>query len=1352
MEVVVSILIMAVIILGIFSLIVYSINLTSENKFYVEAIQMANQKMEQIRNLPYDDVGTVTGSPAGVVPEYETVVREGTFEVHTTITFYDDEYDGTLDLGTDNIFTDYKIATIEVSWETRFGSKNVTVFSKIIPNTEETLTGYGLIKLLVNDADGLPVPFADVHIENSAIVPILNADYTTDEDGELTLAVLPALESYEITVTKTDYGTDKTYTRGELIEGVANDEPTRPHWSVFAEAKTEDSFSIDLLGNLNIRVVSTNQPDNNLINETRPTRNQIKPKMSKDTNGNIYFVWEDYTATSSYVYVQKLNSSFVSQWSSEYKIYTTNFQTNPDIVTSANGTSFVVWQDNSSTLKQIAKNNGLNNKYALEKVRYSNQTSLFADSYFEKLLNLSNFKIKEAKEKLNIFKFFTRSAKAAGEQVTLVAVGPGSVTDDTSSIDLNVPVGVQADDLLIAFLHHDDASDGPMIPPAGEDWNTLNNNMNPSGASSDSRGGIFWKIADSSEPASYNFDLNNSYEEIAGHIRAYRGVDLSDPFDENLEWRSTSYYNTLINAPTHDVNNDGSMLVCGWGADTYTLGNNNPDFPGSMGNTENNFGPNVTSASADQEVDTSDSPTGNKTFDANQWVTRATASWCLVLKPQVLPDDATVTSLATQTATTTIPTTNFYVGGKFVITENNSNRNVTDVTITEDGIVDAQDALSNARLYYDLDTTSPYDCAGEEYNSGLDSQFGSIEEFNGADGIAQFSEVGGVEISTTQSLCLYLVVDVDSSAMSNDSIEIKIDDPSTDVVVDSGTVIPNTPVEIVGATQLLKPAELNQIHYRFRNDDNNEVNATWTENTDTPTQITKETPLRLRFEISNEGDQISDQANYRIEYGAKVSSCENIVSWQSLPNDNSLHWRVISSSYYSDGDPTTNVADGLSDENINFVAGEIKDTSNQTSAIQLDDDEFTEIEYSLQATTNATDSSYCFRLTNAGSTSSFNYAVYPEASVIGDENIYIISLDTNSNVNWNVVKVNSDSSSYDQTEPQIAITENFGNATTTIIWTDERSGNQDIYAQSFDKNGNKLWTNDLAIATGLSNENSPDIYIDANDTVFTTWVEENTSKDIYVQKYNLSGTAQFGSNINLISSTTDEYYPSIITDSSGNFYITWTELDVLVEKVYVAKYNSSATNLWQTQANIGDLDGPQYGSNLMINGSYLYVSWTDEGEGNLDIYIQKYDLSGTAQWSEDLRVNINSGSSSQDNSFLNFDSLNNNYAVWQDERNGVYDIYATKFLDSSTLNGVSSVPIIVTGTKQIGDNPIIYEYVEEFSSDASGYVNVPVEWDVPGYSIELKTSETTYELIMSDPIQPFEILPNEVKNILLYVR
>ena len=76
----------------------------------------------------------------------------------------------------------------------------------------------------------------------------------------------------------------------------------------------------------------------------------------------------------------------------------------------------------------------------------------------------------------------------------------------------------------------------------------------------------------------------------------------------------------------------------------------------------------------------------------------------------------------------------------------------------------------------------------------------------------------------------------------------------------------------------------------------------------------------------------------------------------------------------------------------------------------------------------------------------------------------------------------------------------------------------------------------------------------------------------------------------------------------------------------------------------------------------------------------------------------------------------------------------------------------MTGTKQIGDNPIIYEYVEEFSSDASGYVNVPVEWDVPGYSIELKTSETTYELIMSDPIQPFEILPNEVKNILLYVR
>jgi len=68
----------------------------------------------------------------------------------------------------------------------------------------------------------------------------------------------------------------------------------------------------------------------------------------------------------------------------------------------------------------------------------------------------------------------------------------------------------------------------------------------------------------------------------------------------------------------------------------------------------------------------------------------------------------------------------------------------------------------------------------------------------------------------------------------------------------------------------------------------------------------------------------------------------------------------------------------------------VKDTGNQTTGINLATTEFTEIEYALQPTANATDGAlYCFRLTDAGSTADFSYTQYAEATVEGVDNFLL---------------------------------------------------------------------------------------------------------------------------------------------------------------------------------------------------------------------------------------------------------------------------------------------------------------------------------------------------------------------------
>jgi hypothetical protein len=146
-------------------------------------------------------------------------------------------------------------------------------------------------------------------------------------------------------------------------------------------------------------------------------------------------------------------------------------------------------------------------------------------------------------------------------------------------------------------------------------------------------------------------------------------------------------------------------------------------------------------------------------------------------------------------------TTNFYLGGTLVIKEASTTRSVTDVTITENGTVDAANSLDNIRLLYDVDSSAPYDCASESYD-GDEDQFGDTDTdgFSSANGSASFSD--SVLASTTQSLCMYVVVDVLKSASSGETIEVGISDPVADVIASSTSASPNHPINITGTTEI----------------------------------------------------------------------------------------------------------------------------------------------------------------------------------------------------------------------------------------------------------------------------------------------------------------------------------------------------------------------------------------------------------------------------------------------------------------------------------------------------------------------------------------------------------------------
>ena len=230
---------------AIFTVILGMYQLANLTKSEAVARAIAVEQMELLRNLPYDDIGTLGGIPAGNLPQTQVITRNNQdFTVKTDIRYVDDPFDNTSP--GDLLATDYKVAKISVIWSGAFtNNKQLDLVTYISPKGVENTTGGGTLKILVFDSQGQPVPQADVSIEATAASPPVDLDLFTDDNGLIILPGAPSCnECYYIEVSKTNYSQDRTYSSSEVTN------PTQPWATILDNQVTEVSFAIDKLANI----------------------------------------------------------------------------------------------------------------------------------------------------------------------------------------------------------------------------------------------------------------------------------------------------------------------------------------------------------------------------------------------------------------------------------------------------------------------------------------------------------------------------------------------------------------------------------------------------------------------------------------------------------------------------------------------------------------------------------------------------------------------------------------------------------------------------------------------------------------------------------------------------------------------------------------------------------------------------------------------------------------------------------------------------------------------------------------------------------------------------------------------
>ena len=187
----------------------------------------------------------------------------------------------------------------------------------------------------------------------------------------------------------------------------------------------------------------------------------------------------------------------------------------------------------------------------------------------------------------------------------------------------------------------------------------------------------------------------------------------------------------------------------------------------------------------------------------------------------------------------------------------------------------------------------------------------------------------------------------------------------------------------------------------------------------------------------------------------------------------------------------------------------------------------------------------------------------------------------------------------------------------------------DLFLIKFNSSGKKQWTKQLGTSDddwggGVTTDSSDNIYV-TGETLGGFGKNKNSGgKDIFLIKFNSSGTKKW---IRQFGTSKIEWEGGVTTDSSDNIYVTgYTEggLDGNTSSggkdIFLVKYNSSGTKQWTKQLGTSKNDSVISKSVTTDSSDNIYVTGTTQGglDGNTnsgkdDIFLIKFNSSGTKQ-------------------------------------------------------------------------------------------------------------------------------------------
>lgn len=145
----------------------------------------------------------------------------------------------------------------------------------------------------------------------------------------------------------------------------------------------------------------------------------------------------------------------------------------------------------------------------------------------------------------------------------------------------------------------------------------------------------------------------------------------------------------------------------------------------------------------------------------------------------------------------------------------------------------------------------------------------------------------------------------------------------------------------------------------------------------------------------------------------------------------------------------------------------------------------------------------------------------------------------------------------------------------TLLWDDSRSGNNQVYAQHIDADGNLLWAlNGVPCSPNFTILSSFDAVADSTGGIILSYILNAgglNGHDSFVQHINENGVAEWGPlGIDLSNAPSDQLFARIAKDTNDNVIVIWQDfrLDPVWSQIYGQRIDAQGNIKWQTDGKL----------------------------------------------------------------------------------------------------------------------------------------------------------------------------------------